>query len=109
MFKIAYRDKRGLSLLLGLLLFSLVLVFLDLDPDKPAMTMTLAVTVLMAVWWVTEAVPIGVTSLLPIALFPIMGILDGKTVSSNLYELYCFSISRWFHAGSGFREMGSSP
>lgn len=33
-----------------------------------------AVVVWMAVWWVTEAAPLAVTSLLPLALFPILGI-----------------------------------
>lgn len=35
---------------------------------------TLAVTVWMAFWWFTEAVPIAVTALLPIVLFPLFGI-----------------------------------
>ncbi|MEO8587954.1 MAG: SLC13 family permease [Flavobacteriales bacterium] len=30
----------------------------------------------MAVWWISEAVPIPVTSLLPIVLFPLLGITD---------------------------------
>ena len=36
--------------------------------------MTAAVGVLMAVWWATEAVPIAVTALLPIVVFPLLGI-----------------------------------
>jgi len=33
-----------------------------------------AIGVLMAVWWATEAVPIAVTALLPIVLFPLFGV-----------------------------------
>ena len=36
--------------------------------------MTAAVGILMAVWWATEAVPIAVTALLPIVVFPLFGI-----------------------------------
>ena len=36
--------------------------------------MTAAVGVLMATWWATEAVPIAVTALLPIVVFPLLGI-----------------------------------
>ena len=36
--------------------------------------MTAAIGVLMAVWWATEAVPIAVTALLPIVVFPLLGI-----------------------------------
>lgn len=35
---------------------------------------TAAVAVLMAVWWMTEAIPISATALLPLVLFPILGI-----------------------------------
>ena len=33
-----------------------------------------AVTVFMGIWWITEAVPISVTALLPIVLFPVLGV-----------------------------------
>ena len=36
--------------------------------------MTASAGVLMAVWWATEAVPIAVTALLPIVVFPLLGI-----------------------------------
>lgn len=35
---------------------------------------TAAVGALMATWWITEAVPIAATALLPIVLFPLLGI-----------------------------------
>ena len=37
---------------------------------------TVAIGILMAVWWVSEALPLAATALLPIALFPITGVLD---------------------------------
>ena len=36
---------------------------------------TAAIGLLMAVWWVTEALPLAATALLPLALFPITGVL----------------------------------
>ncbi|ESO97808.1 hypothetical protein LOTGIDRAFT_104288 [Lottia gigantea] len=39
------------------------------------------VIIIMAVYWTTEAIPIAVTSLLPIVLFPIMGVLTAKQTS----------------------------
>lgn len=68
-------------------LISLYLIFfVELDPGNPLVTATLAVALLMAVWWVTEAVPLAVTSLLPVALFPLLGILSGKDVSSVYFN-----------------------
>lgn len=39
------------------------------------------VTTLCAVWWVTEAIPIPATSLIPLALFPLLGILTPNQVA----------------------------
>ncbi|KMT65827.1 SLC13 family permease [Catenovulum maritimum] len=49
-----------------------------------AIIATIGITVLTATWWVTEALPIPVTSILPIALFPLFGVLDHKTAASSL-------------------------
>jgi sodium-dependent dicarboxylate transporter 2/3/5 len=35
-----------------------------------------AAGVLMAIWWATEAIPIPATALLPLALFPLLGVAD---------------------------------
>jgi solute carrier family 13 (sodium-dependent dicarboxylate transporter), member 2/3/5 len=37
---------------------------------------TAALGVLMVIWWVTEAVPIAATALLPIALLPLLGVMN---------------------------------
>lgn len=46
-------------------------------------TLTAAVVALMAVWWISEAVPLAVTSLLPFVLFPPMDILSPARVAGN--------------------------
>jgi len=40
---------------------------------------TAAIGTLMAMWWLTEAVPLAVTALLPIVLFPLLGIASTKS------------------------------
>ena len=53
---------------------------------------TAAVTLLCAIWWITEALPIPVTSLLPFAIFPLVGVLTpaqvGQAYGSPLILLY---------------------
>jgi sodium-dependent dicarboxylate transporter 2/3/5 len=44
---------------------------------------TVAVSAVCAVWWIFEPVPIPVTSLLPFALFPIMGVLSPREISES--------------------------
>ncbi len=63
-----------------------MILFLDLDPGRPAVTYTLAIAALMAVWWITEVVPLAVTALLPVVLFPAFGIINGKAVSSAYFN-----------------------
>lgn len=53
------------------------------------------ITALMATLWITEAVPLGATSLLPIVLFPLTGIADVKMVT----PLYAHHIIFLFIAG----------
>lgn len=74
----------------GLFVFLFVLLFLDLEPGKPAVTATLAVALLMAIWWVTEVIPLAVTSLIPVVLFPLLGIMNGKAVSSTYFNHVIF-------------------
>jgi sodium-dependent dicarboxylate transporter 2/3/5 len=50
--------------------------------DKPAIAA--AITLLTVIWWVSEAIPIPATSLVPFALLPLFGIVDHKTVASSL-------------------------
>ncbi|MFH1688555.1 MAG: SLC13 family permease [bacterium] len=82
--------KQRLGLIVGPALALAVLFLTDLDPSNPAVGRTAAVAVLMAVWWITEAIPIPATALLPIALFPALGIMPGKTVAGLYFNNIIF-------------------
>jgi len=79
-----------MSLLLGPVLALLILFGLDLDPQRPTVTACAAVAAWMAVWWITEAVPLAVTALLPVVLFPLLGVANGKQVSSAYFNHIIF-------------------
>lgn len=72
--------KNTIGFIIAPLLFLYIVLFLNLD-NTPVLSYTLAIAVLMAIWWVTEIVPFAITSLLPLVLFPAFGIMDGKEVS----------------------------
>lgn len=74
----------------GILVFLLIIILGDLEPGKPEITFTFAIAILMAIWWITEAVPLAITSLLPVFLFPLLGILDGNTISSTYFNHVIF-------------------
>lgn len=74
------RSKIGLWL--GPLVFALTLFFVDLDPGNPVVTRMAAIVLLMAIWWISEAIPLAATALLPIVLFPLMGIMRGRELNA---------------------------
>jgi sodium-dependent dicarboxylate transporter 2/3/5 len=74
-------QRRYIGFFLGIFLFLGIYLFTDLEPGRPEVSATLAVAVLMAVWWVSEAIPLAVTALVPLVLFPVLGVLDGREVS----------------------------
>ncbi len=49
-----------------------------------------AITVWMAIWWISEAIPLAVTALLPIILFPLMGVLDLSATTEAYGHKYIF-------------------
>ncbi|MGD8324835.1 MAG: SLC13 family permease, partial [Gammaproteobacteria bacterium] len=70
----AARKKRVVGLLLGIAIFvALLAAPAPADLAQPAWHVA-AVAALLATLWLTEAIPVPATALLPIALFPLLGI-----------------------------------
>jgi sodium-dependent dicarboxylate transporter 2/3/5 len=61
------------GLVLGVAAFLIVSSVPPFTPEPEAQTVA-AVTLLMAIWWITEAAPLPVTALLPLVLFPTLGV-----------------------------------
>lgn len=75
--------RRQFGLLLGPVLFmSLLLLPLPegMGPDARSVA---AVTALMALWWISEAIPMAATALLPIVLFPLLGVMSTAETTSS--------------------------
>ena len=70
------------GLFLGPILF-LILLNLPIELVSDKGDAVIAVAVWMVVWWITEAVSISVTALLPLLLFPILKIMDISDVGAN--------------------------
>lgn len=50
---------------------------------EPAALNVLGVALWMAIWWMSECLPLAVTALLPIALFPLLGVATTKEAASH--------------------------
>ncbi|PIC72920.1 DASS family sodium-coupled anion symporter [Sporosarcina sp. P17b] len=79
----SYSTVQRVGLILGPLLFIIMMFFLSPEGMNPAAKSVLAVTLWVATWWITEAIPIPVTSLLPIVLLPLTGAMEADAVTSS--------------------------
>ena len=78
------------GLILGPLLFVVTLVFFHPEGLSDAANAVLASTLWIAVWWILEVIPIAVTSLLPVILFPLTGALPLADTTSSFGHKYVF-------------------
>jgi len=81
---------RVAALVIAPLISLSLILFGNLAPENPNITYTLAIAILMAIWWITEAIPLAATALLPVVLFPLFGVVDGKTISTMYFNHLIF-------------------
>ena len=75
--------RQKIGLVLGLSIFTVLLLLPPPENMDPLAMKAAAVSLLMAVFWVTEAISIFATSFLPIALFPLLGVLDSGQLAAS--------------------------
>ena len=83
-------NKKNIGLFLGPLMFLLILNFFKSDGLSDQATAVLAITSWIAIWWITEAIPIAATALLPIVLFPLFGALGLKETGAAYGHKFIF-------------------
>ncbi|AQL41388.1 anion transporter [Halorientalis sp. IM1011] len=71
-----YGRRQKVGLVLGPVLFAAIMLLPTPEGLSPGGQAVGATTAWVAVWWISEAIPIPATSLLPIVLFPLTGALD---------------------------------
>jgi sodium-dependent dicarboxylate transporter 2/3/5 len=91
-------SRQEAGLVLGPLLF-LIIIFSSPEGMGWSAKAVAAGTAWIACWWLTEAIPIPVTSLLPIILFPLMGALEvGKVTAEYGNQIIFLLIGGFFIA-----------
>ena len=60
------------------------------EESNPKIGMMIGIAIWMIGWWITEIVPIAITSLLPILVFPITGIISGEEISKVYFNEVIF-------------------
>lgn len=79
----SYSRKQLTGLILGLVLFIAILAAPPLEGLPERGKSMAAVAVLMACWWIAEAIAIAATAFLPLVLFPTLGILPTSETAAN--------------------------
>ncbi len=100
-----YYMRPGIKIIIGPLLALLTGYLLWAGGNEPVMCKAAMVMVLMAYWWITESVNIFITSLLPVILFPLLGVLGIENVAPQYMKdvmflyiggfILTFAIERW--------------
>ena len=80
-----FTDLRRGVLAVGLML-SIILMSVPLDDRNYKINRTASIAVLMTSFWVTEVVPLAVTAMFPVVLFPLFGVASGKLIAGQYYN-----------------------
>ena len=83
-------NSKQIGLISGPVVFILVLTAFRPEDLSTEANAILASTLWVAIWWITEALPIAVTALLPIILFPLTGGLDLASTTEAFGHRYIF-------------------
>ncbi len=81
---------KSIGFFLGIILFLLVWLYTDFGVEFQNAKLVAAVGSLMACWWVFESVPLAVTSLIPLILFPTLGVLSSSNTAPQYMNTTIF-------------------
>jgi len=83
---VAFAHNQGIMKKIGYFLGPLLFLFMLLLPPQGGLTpeawRVLALSALVLIWWITEAMPIALTALLPMVCLPLLGVSDMKTAAT---------------------------
>ncbi|QYZ79411.1 DASS family sodium-coupled anion symporter [Methanofollis formosanus] len=99
--------KKTVGRVLGVLVF-LALVFAPIDQTvlPTSARYVAAVTLLMIIWWITEAVPLEATALLPVVLFPALGVLTPTEATAPYADKVIFLFMGGFIIAMSMQRWG---
>ena len=94
-----------IGLIAGPTAFGLILLFYHPVPDRPEVGVMAAVAALMAIYWMTEAIPLPATALIPVVALPLGGIVESGVIAKSYINsiiflfiggfLIALSMERW--------------
>src|SRR5690242_14055277 len=74
--------NKYLTLFAGPLAALILFQIIPADFISPAAHKVLALAAWMIIWWISEAVPVAITAFLPLVCFPLLSVMNTRTVSA---------------------------
>lgn len=85
-------NAQRIGLWAGLAIFIAMLLLPAPESMSPQAWNVAALTILMAIWWMTQAIPLTATALLPFLALPTMGVMSAADTASEYYSPILFLI-----------------
>ena len=99
-------NAKSIGFWIGLIFFITVILL----PNPEGLTndgrLTLAVFLLMGVWWAFEALPLQVTALMPLVFFPLLGVIEIGVISKEYMNKVQFLFAGGFLIAIGIQKWG---
>lgn len=96
--------KNLFLLILGPLMAFMIMIIPSPDWIDPPAWRFIALVVWILIWWISEIVPIAVTSLLPLVLFPVFGILSEENTASHYAHPVIFLLLGGFFLAESLKK-----
>ncbi len=100
-----YKTK-FLGLIIGIVFLMITCLFSSPETLNTKAWLTLGIAMLMATWWLTEAIPLPVTGLLPLIFFPILGVSSIKETAQAFSHPIIFLFMGGFIIGLAMQHTG---
>lgn len=94
------------GLILGLAVFGLMMVLGPATDLSPKAWSALALLALMVIWWVSEAIPVAATALLPLGLLPLLGVLKPSAAAAPYGDTIIFLFIGGFMIAAAVEQSG---
>ena len=82
--------QKKIGFILGPLTFIILMLIGPFEGLSQPAHSILSSTLWIAIWWITEAIPIAATALIPIVLFPLSGGLDLSATTASYGHKFVF-------------------
>lgn len=82
------KNKKTIGLLFGIGIFLLIIFLPNPNGLSTQGKYAAATALLMTVWWISEAIPIYATAFVPLAVFPLLGVLPAAQTAANYGHNY---------------------